>query len=767
MFVPAKPHRRDGVALVIVLGLLAVMILFAISFSISSRTDRMATRSYADVVKARQLVHTAFNKVLAEHITADMQDVVYPGEEAFSQADPNGVKLLGDQSMTSAAVFLPMSVRSEAFAADPVRWLELRSQDNRVLGEYAYLVVNCSGLLDANSIGGRESETNPRQRGTNPSEIRFHPDILPEVFTGGANSLRSYRNGFGRFESIPELYYIGSTTEFEGTLGTRPLQQITADYMADNLHVFSRVPYGFANEDLSANTNLIADISGDPAGWDVGAIEAAIADIDGAPIPDVPAFVRVMQDYASEGYELAGANDAEKFERISSKRVPMINEVIVSNQVQYIASSTSVVHTVFLTIETWYPFDEVGPEQFVVSYGSASAPTINVQVVPPSPPVLDSSLDGDYALSSASSSPQPFTPKVGVPETHTYAFSKAVALSGPLGPAASIDFRALVSLSEPIRVQYLGAGSRTVDVTNVGFAVEPLQPRSRLPIGNGAVAPVNSWSSSVNDPRINWSPTLHFTTVAPTPAARNLNVAGPADELGFMYARQEPIESVGEVGYLLFDSTKPWTTIRLIGGSSTPAGYPVQAAKVLDRLSVLPASDYPRRGLVNPNTRQTNALAAAFWTMPLERYEGDTVSRLDAAADARAIASHLQSRVKSQGTITNMSDLVNRLDQSEVDPVLGTSADKFKRESLVRNSFGLLSPRHNLFTIFVAARTFVEGYAYNPGDAEATKSQNVASEQRAVAVVWRDPYTITDGAGNTTHQSWIQYFHWFSGAFGD
>lgn len=764
MFVPAKPHRRDGVALVIVLGLLAVMILFAISFSISSRTDRMATRSYADVVKARQLVHTAFNKVLAEHITADMQDVVYPGEEAFSQADPNGVKLLGDQSMTSAAVFLPMSVRSEAFAADPVRWLELRSQDNRVLGEYAYLVVNCSGLLDANSIGGRESETNPRQRGTNPSEIRFHPDILPEVFTGGANGLRSYRNGFGRFESVPELYYIGSTTEFEGTLGTRPLQQITADYMADNLHVFSRVPYGFANEDLSANTNLIADISGDPAGWDVGAIEAAIADIDGAPIPDVPAFVRVMQDYASEGYELAGANDAEKFERISSKRVPMINEVIVSNTLQYVAATTSVLHTVYITVETWYPFEQTGPEEFRVEIGTgAAAASLGVTIQPPSPPAL-AGLTGPHLPTTGFTAPGNFSPAAGSYALHTFSFSKSVGVPGV--PTVPIRFRADVALTEPIVVRYGITGGPIVDQVNVGFANRVLASGA-VPLAGGGVAAVDSQSASVNDPRINWSPTLHFTTVAPTPAARNLNVAGPADELGLMYARQEPIESVGEVGYLLFDSTKPWTTIRLIGGSSTPAGYPVQAAKVLDRLSVLPASDYPRRGLVNPNTRQTNALAAAFWTMPLERYEGDTITRLDDTADARAIASHLQSRVKSQGTITNMSDLVNRLDQSGVDPVLGTSADKFKRESLVRNSFGLLSPRHNLFTIFVAARTFVEGYTYNPGDAEATKSQNVASEQRAVAVVWRDPYTITDGAGNTTHQSWIQYFHWFSGAFGD
>lgn len=115
--------------------------------------------------------------------------------------------------------------------------------------------------------------------------------------------------------------------------------------------------------------------------------------------------------------------------------------------------------------------------------------------------------------------------------------------------------------------------------------------------------------------------------------------------------------------------------------------------------------------------------------------------------------------------MTNLSHLCDRFERSVIDPILGTATNKFVRESLVRNSLGLLSPRHNMFTVFLAARTFADGYNYNPLDSASTKAQYVTSEQRAVAVIWRDPYEITDKAGNATHQSWIQYFHWFSGAF--
>ncbi len=114
--------RREGVALVIVLGILSVLVIMGIAFSITTKTERTATRAYVDVVRARQLTHTALNRVIGEHINGAMNDRVYPSaaNEAFSSGtDPdtnNMVFHLGDQSIYSGAIFVPMSMRPAAFA---------------------------------------------------------------------------------------------------------------------------------------------------------------------------------------------------------------------------------------------------------------------------------------------------------------------------------------------------------------------------------------------------------------------------------------------------------------------------------------------------------------------------------------------------------------------------------------------------------------------------------------------------------------------------
>ncbi len=65
------------------------------------------------------------------------------------------------------------------------------------------------------------------------------------------------------------------------------------------------------------------------------------------------------------------------------------------------------------------------------------------------------------------------------------------------------------------------------------------------------------------------------------------------------------------------------------------------------------------------------------------------------------------------------------------------------RESIVANSYRLLSPRQNLFTILIAAQ--VTG-----------SSGGVLAEQRAVAVVWRDPYPDANGR----HPALVRFFKW-------
>ncbi len=49
-----------------VLGILSVMVIMAVAFAISMRTERVAAGNYADSVRARQLVHVAIARAMAD-----------------------------------------------------------------------------------------------------------------------------------------------------------------------------------------------------------------------------------------------------------------------------------------------------------------------------------------------------------------------------------------------------------------------------------------------------------------------------------------------------------------------------------------------------------------------------------------------------------------------------------------------------------------------------------------------------------------------------
>ena len=59
-------YHQQGVALIMVLGLLSVMIIMAVSFAIAMRTERLAAGNYLDSVRAKQLVRGALHLAMAD-----------------------------------------------------------------------------------------------------------------------------------------------------------------------------------------------------------------------------------------------------------------------------------------------------------------------------------------------------------------------------------------------------------------------------------------------------------------------------------------------------------------------------------------------------------------------------------------------------------------------------------------------------------------------------------------------------------------------------
>lgn len=754
-------HSREGIALIIVLGLLAVLVILGVSFSISMRTERMATRSFVDVVKARQVVHAAVNRVLDQEVNDFLDGSVYPPLDVFTDNIPggDGVKVLGDRTTTSPIVFLPGIFRTLAFAVeDQVSWQELRDPvNNQLYGEFAFLAVNCSGLLDANVVDGLS-----RALGEDPREIELNPDLLSELNPPGANNLPAYRSEFGKFESVSELYYLLSTTDFEGQIpapnNIRPLKQNVNEFgpWADNLFVYSRYPSGFADIGLAAAET--AFIGGDPAtNWNLADIKQKLQDLQQPNlIPDVDDFIAAMYDYANKDYEPYGTTVDDKFKRFSSKPVPMINEVIVSNSFQLVDNlgQQVLVHRTYVTIETWFPFP---PD-------SDNTP---FSVVLSQPPVITAPPFTGPVQFESGPLPASFQPNAGNGyDLTTFVFAQTLDVNGQGQPqyTAGGVFRSRVQLNGDVQVVY-EQPPRVVDVV-----FGPWGPgdfflsgsRPNLALGNPPVS-IIALSRAVNDPRINWDPSNsdHWATgnATPTPKTRNGVISAKnnkTDEFDFMYARRGPIRSVGELGFLLYDASKPWQTVRLLGEN------PVTSAKVIDRLTTF--TNEVRRGLVNINTRQTNVLASTLIDMPIDRYPGQGSTTLFAPLAAQGLAASIVNDIIANGSVTNLSDLSARVNIGPIDTALGSAGDKFRRESLIRNTAGLWGTRNQVYTFFVTGRVFSDQYDPAIHD-KASRTNFVVGEQQAIAVVWRDPFETTDTVGNTTHKSFVQFFHWFAGAF--
>ncbi len=778
-----QQSSRQGIALIVVLGLLSILVITGVAFSVAMRTERSATRAYMDIVKARHLAQTALYRVIGGELNTLIPPTTpYPLWNAYSPLEGD-IAMLYDRLADSPAKFIPMHLRYDINEndLDYTDWIELRDpMNNAFYGEFAYLIVNNSGLLDANVIGAYEP-TNPgdppaRRYGYDPGEIRFSPTILDGVLN---SSLRSYRNAFRRFDSLPELYRLCTPTNFYGQIGALPLKHLghppqTGDLpnwlrggFANDLHVFSRYPRGYADNNMRAVTN-VAYIGGPTNEWDSDIIIAdALADMTPNPMPNLQDFIAVLKDYVSEPYVPGDGN----LQRISSKPVPMINEIIVSNRLELTdlgpGSGHRLRHIVFVTIETWYPFPEAGPDQFRVIFEDApgATPTVGF-TIPPYP-----NLSGAYQPMPGFES-QPFAPTPNSYHLTTLAFFADQQVNNPGGfpfpPGSSIPFETSYELNHPIRVVYDGTGQPTVDRISANWPAGMFFLNAQRSVNVESPASLGITGVSANDPRLNWDAgnNLHWRGSTPTPGEINLRVAAESgeygyelDEVGRMFSARERGEllSVGEVGYLLYDATKPWTTIRLLEPD------PNNTARIIDRLTIHP--EPYRRGMVNLNTQHTNALRAAFWTMPIDAYPTDppppaSSDRLTQAMTDQVVAQIMS--VTRANPVLNLSELKDLLPQAFVDGLLNTVDDKFKRESLVRNSLGVLGTRHNLFTVFLAARTFAP--SYNPADQEHKDNREdfVTAEQRAIVVVWRDPFITTDQANNPTRKSLVQYFHWLT-----
>ena len=766
---------QQGIALIVILGLLAMLVILAVSFSISMRVERLASNSQVEYVKAKNLAWVGLTRAIGEVESEMLQshNSIYYGKGAIS-ADPNtpgsGTPGGSDWPRMGWIVnpFRPNTpgVSGTGFGIGTFgqygNWISVVDPNNptKLLGQYAYLMVDCSGYLDVNTIG--KTNQGNRTYGTSPFEIALPWDVA-KYYSANFTQERDYH----RVESVNELgFRLGPF--LDPTLKSNSATMVTFSWFPNDMYS----QWGYRNprpRTCISNATSIAQAK--------NTIINFFGPYPGAGIADAnpQAFYDNLYDMVNHP---AGQEDkpTNPNEMGGGKLVPMLYEVIVTNGVQNVGSKATAyaLDTVSVIVETWFPFPIPATKAYQVVL--SAPPTITPVAAPvPAKPLT--------WTPQTPVTPISFTPTAGFPvggfniSTFTYIYKY---------PTNVTSVATTVTLPPNIYVKN-NSGGYYVDQMPLPSTATPFTFTAKSSTAPAA----KGWG--VNDPRINYRPTdwvanktanltaanVHTLLNQTNDVCNTLGTDKNGDISTFMYTypnATNTLQNIGDLGFLLYDPDKPWHTIRLFSPD------PDTTARIFDAFTCQPTNQV-FQGLVNPNNIEDdrysarNILACIFNQASMARYPEEIPSYIsaDQALSVAALIYRYGPAYKQydiENVFTNISDIcrVTAADyggQQGLDNIFpAPQYDYWQRKAVMRNAINLFSPRQNLWVIGIAGRTIklapghqVSGgsYTFQAGDVETAYAP-------AVTLVWRDAYEDpTDTAnppGRRRHKSFIQYFQW-------
>lgn len=223
-------NRKSGVALVIVLGLVAVLVVVCVAFSINMRVERAGAANLRHASMARHLAKGAMAAAIAA-IDSNVGDEIIP--KWYNASDPSA-KTYSSGSGTywrdtlashdfqgegvparfftpevesyfpPGLAFMGYATRYKGASIKEPQWIGVydtySAQTNRnLLGRYAYFVLNTTDLIDIN-IAGRTD----RWMGEDRGEIQITPEVFKEEIID-ADALIGKVKADGGYESFAEF----------------------------------------------------------------------------------------------------------------------------------------------------------------------------------------------------------------------------------------------------------------------------------------------------------------------------------------------------------------------------------------------------------------------------------------------------------------------------------------------------------------------------------------------------------------------------------
>nr|MBP7276155.1 hypothetical protein [Kiritimatiellia bacterium] len=386
----SRRNTRSGIALVIVLGLMAMLMFLAVGFFVTMRTERLVARSYADQVRAREMAHLAIARATAE-INTEISGAnrVIPNWPTGLKLSTGGAGLTrpilqlssNDYAFMSFPAFLRPSLTNRYNAA---QWINVMNNFGGAVGttlhgRYAYIAADVSGLVDPNRD---YSVTHPatnfvRDLAYDANDIAYNrtglDSILNEMmppYSGAGNPQgvnlflgRTQRSGsaavpgrirpYYRAETIPDLWIVGRYG-----YNVSPLKDYPAGYPF-NMFPFSYFPPGYCDNALNAQSALFIGGTAAQVEAQLGQLTPQFQGMTGLTAGDPNALARGLVDYLDADFVPGGINGGglaggTNCDMPCNEAVPMLNQLHVNSVITPTADGYQI--TIRARAQVWYPF---------------------------------------------------------------------------------------------------------------------------------------------------------------------------------------------------------------------------------------------------------------------------------------------------------------------------------------------------------------------------------------------------------------------------
>lgn len=750
-------HNKKGIALILVLGVLSVFVMLAVTLLITARTERLVSKTAQDNTRARHLVKTALADAmdyLDGRLWYEDKKIALPKDytilfsEGGDAIGPDLHLISGDVTnyLPRRYLWTDTDAKYKAFDKEQLaQWIYVKDADrgNMLIGRYAYLCFDCTGLLDINRIATNPLSGQRRWNGKSIGEIDL--SLLPEAKSMSHIDdlrLQANRNLYHRFDTIKEIALLNDGYD---EIASSNEHNVIFEPELNNLTPYS-LCYDSGWWDWSSDSwqTAIPGVPVDVRGWSETQAEAAFAD---AGYGASASMAKCLMDYMDTNFVPMDVNIP------SCEPIPMINEVMFHDRLELTGQTLKYSH--IFEVELWYPFPgNPNPNRYTVTFNTyppdllSAAKTMSFTLIPFGGGMVPCVCEpNNFPVDAAG----PFT-VVTAKFDFVYTFTNVLTSDDYPITVRTRGLRDLLGITEKDQAGVLVDSVGSVFPTVMGFT--PLQLKK--PSETLAVATEPYAISSVNDPRFNHLSAAWAKTVV-TPGTSNavpnfgLSVSGDPEGTAMYVRNSTNLESVAELGFI--PTTNNWTTVDLFsdGGRQLLTKY---------RVSSLAAVPQYTNGPVNPNTLYGDVLSALFTNAPIEEYPGQNPPPM--TLRDRDMIGYITSDML-QISETSMAGQVS-FDSSagwvtipalNVRGTLTTAGlNNGQKESIIRNTYELFNANQNLFTIVLVGQVLADQGTvgiWEPG------IDVVAGEKRALSVVWRDPFPATS---TSNCEKGIQFFLW-------